>query len=73
MSKGAPIRGFRVDDELWHAAIATAKRRGDNLSDVLRDTLRLYAEDRHPKPSDPYEWQGAAHIANCPQCRVTFG
>lgn len=72
MSKGTPIRGFRVEDELWEAAIATSKRRGENLADVLRAALRLYANDHHPKPSDPYDWAGAAHIANCPQCQETF-
>lgn len=73
MSKGTPIRGFRVEDELWTAAIATAQRRGENLADVLRAALRLYADDQHPTMSSEVSAKNNAHIADCPQCQQTFG
>ena len=45
MSKGTRKRGIRIDDELWDEAQQTAKRRGDNLSFIIRDRLREYVED----------------------------
>jgi hypothetical protein len=35
-------RSFVVSDGLWLEAIAIAKRRGESLSEVLRDALRRY-------------------------------
>jgi hypothetical protein len=46
MSKGTTRRAVRVDDELWTAALAIAKQRGENLSDIIRAALRAYI-DKH--------------------------
>ena len=35
-----PARTVRVDDELWDAAKAEAKAKGENVSDVVRKALR---------------------------------
>lgn len=43
---GNPARAVRVEDELWNAAKAIAAKRGDSLSDVMRDALRRYVK-RH--------------------------
>ena len=37
-----PTRALRVPDDLWLAAKAVAKERGETLSDVLRDALVEY-------------------------------
>lgn len=37
-----PQRTVRVPSEVWDAAKATAERRGDNLSDVIRKALLRY-------------------------------
>lgn len=73
MSRGTPHRTMRIEDDLWDRAQAKAKERGEHVSDAVRRALELYAEDQHPSPSDPFEWRGAAHIANCPDCQQTFG
>jgi hypothetical protein len=73
MSRGTIHRTIRIGDDIWLPAKAKADRRGEHLSDVIRDALKLYAEDQHPKMSDPYTATGAAHIATCPRCQVTFG
>lgn len=39
-----PIRAVRVDDALWKAAKAVAERRGENLSDVIRQALVRYVK-----------------------------
>lgn len=41
-SKGTTPRPVRVSDELWQAALAKARERGDTLSDVVRRALREY-------------------------------
>jgi predicted HicB family RNase H-like nuclease len=43
-----PVRGIRVPDDLWNAALAKASARGDSLSQVIREALRKYlqAEER---------------------------
>lgn len=42
-----PVRGVRVDDDLWLAAKHEAKLRGENLSEVIRRALEVYiAESR---------------------------
>jgi hypothetical protein len=38
------IRTVRVDDELWEAAQAKAKRRRESVADVLRRALLAYVE-----------------------------
>ena len=39
-----PQRAVRVPDDLWRAARAVAKSRGEALSDVIRDALREYVK-----------------------------
>lgn len=41
-SKGTTRRAVRVDDALWHAALAVAAERGENLSDIIRAALVAY-------------------------------
>jgi hypothetical protein len=44
VSKGTTHRTVRVEDGLWLPAKAKAAERGENLSDVIREALRAYAE-----------------------------
>ena len=37
-----PLRAVRVPDELWKAAQAVARGRGETLSEVIRDCLSAY-------------------------------
>lgn len=37
-----PIRTVRIADDLWRAAQAAARRRGENVSDVIRRALETY-------------------------------
>jgi tellurite resistance protein len=39
-----PIRGLRVDEETWTAALERAQREHRTLSDVMRVALRAYAD-----------------------------
>jgi hypothetical protein len=43
-----PIRGFRIPDDLYLAARATAEERGEDLSTVVRACLERYVK-RHGK------------------------
>lgn len=45
--RGTPRHAIRIPDELWKAALAEAKRRGETLNDVLRRALERYL-DRGP-------------------------
>lgn len=42
MSKGTKVRTVRIDDGLWEESKATAKERGDTLSEVIRHALIEY-------------------------------
>ena len=42
MSRGTKHRTIRIEDGLWDEAKATAKDRGDNLSEVIRQALIEY-------------------------------
>lgn len=44
-----PQRTVRIPDKTWDAAKATAERRGDNLSEVIRQNLERYVK-RNPVP-----------------------
>jgi antitoxin component of RelBE/YafQ-DinJ toxin-antitoxin module len=44
-----PIRGFRIPDDLYLAARATAEERGEDLSTVVRACLERYVK-RNRKP-----------------------
>lgn len=39
------VRGVRVDDELWEAALAKAKDRRESVADVIRRALLAYTEE----------------------------
>ena len=39
------VRTVRVDDELWEAAQAKAKRRRESVADVIRRALLAYIEE----------------------------
>lgn len=40
--KGTTLRAFRVNDELYAAAKQEAAKRGDSLSDIVRNALKAY-------------------------------
>lgn len=42
--RGTRLRAVRISDEIWDPATATAKEQGDNLSEVIRDSLVRYTE-----------------------------
>lgn len=45
---GTRLRALRVDDELWHLALAIAAIREESVSEVVRSHLRWYvARHRH--------------------------
>jgi hypothetical protein len=50
MSKGTTRRTVRVEDGLWEEAQAAASERGGNLSDVIRDAIRQYIQEKRGKP-----------------------
>lgn len=51
--RGTRHRGFRMPDSLYEAAMATAKRRGENLTQVIREFLERYvAEHGDDEPGD---------------------
>lgn len=52
MSKGTTHRTVRIDDGLWEKAQAKAGARGDNLSAIIRDALRNYADDGFGTPEE---------------------
>jgi hypothetical protein len=49
VSKGTDRRTVRVAAALWEAARIVAVARGENLSDVVRDSLRAYVEEHRDK------------------------
>jgi predicted DNA-binding protein len=51
---GTPKRSIRIPDELWQAALAVAKRRGETLNAVIRAALERYVaeEERDGDSSD---------------------
>jgi len=48
-SKGTTMRGVRIPDDLWTAALTLARSRGENLSDIIRQALMDYIEQRGKK------------------------
>lgn len=42
--RGTPIRGVRVPEDLWLAALAKAEARGEVLSDEIRKFLERYVK-----------------------------
>jgi len=49
MSKGTPMRYVRIPDPLWNQARTTAAEHGDNLSEIIRQALVSYVEQRGTK------------------------
>lgn len=43
--RGTQQRTVRMPDELWQAALALAKRRGETVSDVIRAALERYVRE----------------------------
>ena len=43
-SRGTRIRGFRIPDDLYEAAQAKARARGEDLSSVIRKALERYVK-----------------------------
>lgn len=50
-----PVRGLRVDDELWHAAQEKAKAEGRTMTDVLVAYLKRYIATPARKKADAGE------------------
>lgn len=52
-----PVRTVRIPDDLWQAAIRTARGRGEDVPDAIRDFLARYAREelraaRTAKPTE---------------------
>jgi hypothetical protein len=43
--RNEPIRGIRVSDELWLAALRVAADRGETVSEVVRRALERYVRE----------------------------
>lgn len=43
-TKGTPRHAIRIPDELWEAALAEARDRGENLNEAIRRFLRAYVD-----------------------------
>jgi hypothetical protein len=43
------MRHIRIPDDLWHAALALARSRGEHLSDIIRNALTKYVENKGTK------------------------
>ncbi len=41
-----PLRSFRIDDDVWAAAIERAQQDGENVSELIRGWLTDYASGR---------------------------
>lgn len=54
-----PVRTIRIPDDLWQAALRTARQRGEDVPDAIRDFLARYARDelRATRTSKPTEDQ----------------
>ena len=49
MTRGTTKRSTRIDDDLWSAAQTVAATHGENLSDIIRQALRDYIQQRGTK------------------------
>lgn len=47
-SPETPRRTIRIPNKTWNAAKATAKRKGDTLSEVVRKSLERYVKRNAP-------------------------
>ena len=48
-TKGTPTHTVRIPDDLWTQALTLARSRGENLSDIIRQALTHYIEQRGKK------------------------
>lgn len=53
--KENPARAVRVEDDLWHAAQATAAERGETVSEVVRRALTRLAREQRETPAPPQQ------------------
>ena len=44
MNRGTTKRTVRIDDTLWTEALRTARENGENLSDIIRECLKVYIQ-----------------------------
>jgi predicted DNA-binding protein len=47
-TKGTQQRGIRVPPGIWLHALAITRRRGETISDVVREALESYIETHDP-------------------------
>lgn len=47
-----PVHSFRVEDEIWNAAVRVATERQESLSDVLRRALVRYVKKNQSPEND---------------------
>ena len=46
MTRRTDLHAFRIPDPLWNQARTTATEHGDNLSEIIRQALVEYVEQR---------------------------
>lgn len=49
MTRRTDLHAFRIPDPLWNQARTTAAEHGDNLSEIIRQALVAYIEQRGTK------------------------
>jgi hypothetical protein len=52
-SPETPRRTIRIPNKTWNAAKATARRKGDTLSEVIRQSLERYVKRNAPREGKP--------------------
>lgn len=50
MSRGTTHRTIRIVDEIWKPALQIAEKRGETLTDVVRDALIGYVAMHEARP-----------------------
>lgn len=50
--RGTKQQSIRIPDELWRAALAVAKRRGETLNGVLRAALERYVTEHEDEDDE---------------------
>lgn len=53
--KGTRRRAIRIPDEMWVAALAKAKLRGETLNEVIRSALEQYIAGKDDEHGSPVE------------------
>jgi hypothetical protein len=48
-TKGTTRHAIRIPDDLWSAALAKARERGDKLSQIIRQALVAYLDESETK------------------------